>query len=135
MPLAVATNGPRDLVSRALEQVSLRDAFDAIFSAETEPREKPAPDVYRTACAELGVDPSDAIAFEDSAVGAEAAERAGLTVVVVPSNPRERIAADLLVPRLDDDRLAGLLRLDDVSPRRVPGNDGRVGRADDPRPG
>jgi len=131
MPLAVATNGPRNLISRALERVSLRDAFDAIVSAETESRDKPAPDVYETACAKLGVDPSDAIAFEDSAVGAQAARRAGLTVVVVPSNPGERITADLLVPRLDDNRLSGLLRLDDVLLARAPATNGRVRRSDD----
>lgn len=134
MPLAVATNGPRDLVSRALEQVKLRHAFDAIISAETEQREKPAPDVYRTACAQLGVDPSDAIAFEDSAIGAQAARRAGLTVVVVTSTPNKLMAADLVVQRLDDNRLAGLLRLDDVLAERTRANDhSRDGRPDDPR--
>lgn len=114
MPLAVATNGPGALVSSALERVGLRRAFEAIVSAETQLRDKPAPDVYRAACIRLGVDPSDAIAFEDSAVGAESARRAGLTVVVVPSNPSDRVSADLRVSRLDDNRLASLLRLDDV---------------------
>jgi HAD superfamily hydrolase (TIGR01509 family) len=127
MPLAVATNGPADLVSHALERVDLLSAFEAVISAETEVRDKPAPDVYLAACAHLGVDPSDAIAFEDSAVGVQAAQRAGLTVVLVPSNPGERISADLCVRRLDDHRLADLLRLDDVLHRRDLANDGGLG--------
>lgn len=114
MPLAVATNGPEGLVGDALERVNLRHAFDAIISAESQKRDKPAPDVYLAACAQLGVDPSDAIAFEDSAIGLCAARRAGLTAVLVPSDPSQRIAADLRVDRLDDHRVIGLLRLDDV---------------------
>jgi HAD superfamily hydrolase (TIGR01509 family) len=134
MPLAVATNGPGDLVGRALERVRLRNAFAAVVSAETQARDKPAPDVYLAACAQLDVDPSDAIAFEDSAVGAQAARRAGLTVVLVPSNPRERIDADLRVPRLDDDRLASLLRLDDAQLGRARTNNGEPGGSRDARP-
>jgi HAD superfamily hydrolase (TIGR01509 family) len=114
MPLAVATNGPAGLISYALERVHLRDAFDALVSAESHARDKPAPDVYLAACARLGIHPSDAIAFEDSSVGAESARTAGLTVVLVPSDPSQQIAADLRVSRLDDHRLVSLLRLDDT---------------------
>jgi beta-phosphoglucomutase-like phosphatase (HAD superfamily) len=35
MPLAVATNGPRAVVSDALERVGLRYAFEAVISAES----------------------------------------------------------------------------------------------------
>jgi HAD superfamily hydrolase (TIGR01509 family) len=117
IPLAVATNGPARLVSDALERVGLRDAFGVVISAEALPHDKPAPDVYLAACAHLGVDPSDAIAFEDSGVGATAARQAGLTVVLVPSNRRERVNADLRVGRLDDHRLLSLLRIEE--PRRA----------------
>jgi HAD superfamily hydrolase (TIGR01509 family) len=114
MPLGVATNGPESLVTSALNRVDLLDAFEAVVSAESEAHDKPAPHVYLAACARLGVDPSDAIAFEDSAIGVQAATRAGLTVVFVPSDPRDRAAADLRVSRLDDQRLFGLLGIDDA---------------------
>jgi HAD superfamily hydrolase (TIGR01509 family) len=106
--LAVATNAPRSLVSAALQQVGLLDSFDLILSAETQPREKPAPDVYCAACAELGIDPADAIAFEDSPTGVLAARCAGLVVVYVPSDGQEA-DADLQVGRLDDPRLLTFL--------------------------
>lgn len=44
---------------------------------------KPAPDLYVEACRRLGVAPAHALALEDSADGATAAARAGMTVVGV----------------------------------------------------
>lgn len=118
MSLAIATNGPLCVVSEALQRVGLRDAFPVVVSAESQPRAKPAPDVYLAACAQLGVHPSDTIAFEDSALGAQAARDAGLTLIVVPSDPCEAIPADLRARRLDDQRIVGFLRLEDRVPVR-----------------
>jgi HAD superfamily hydrolase (TIGR01509 family) len=107
MPLAVATSGPGDLVERALARVGL-EGFTLVVSAETQARAKPAPDVYEAACARLGVEPGDAVAFEDSPVGALAATRAGLTVVYVPSDGLPA-GADIEVARLDDPLLLAFL--------------------------
>lgn len=112
MPLAVASNAPRDIVLRVLEQLSIQRIFDVVVSAEQTAAHKPAPDVYLEACQRLGVAPSDAIAFEDSPLGARAARSAGLVVVAVPSAPGMRIDADLTVSRLNDPRLATYLGLD-----------------------
>jgi HAD superfamily hydrolase (TIGR01509 family) len=120
MPLAVATNGPQAIVSDALARVGLLDAFEAVVSAESVRRDKPAPDVYVAACTRVGVHPSDAIAFEDSAIGARSARSAGLTLVLVPSGPSQSIAADLRVSCLDDHRIASLLRLDDTRHASAP---------------
>jgi beta-phosphoglucomutase-like phosphatase (HAD superfamily) len=54
---------------------------------------KPAPDVYVAACRALRVVPADAIAFEDSPMGVEAALVAGLFVVGVPERPDVDLAA------------------------------------------
>jgi HAD superfamily hydrolase (TIGR01509 family) len=102
MPLAVASNAPRDVIVGALERLGLHDAFDVILSAEQTAAHKPAPDVYLEACRRLPVHPSDAIAFEDSPLGAEAARAAGLFVVAVSSVPGPLIDADLTVRHLDD---------------------------------
>jgi HAD superfamily hydrolase (TIGR01509 family) len=110
-PVAVASNAPRDLVVGVLDRLGLRDLLTAIVSGEETPAPKPAPDVYLEACARLAVAPSDAIAFEDSGLGARAARAAGLIVVAVPSARGARIDADLTVPRLDDRRLAAYLDL------------------------
>jgi HAD superfamily hydrolase (TIGR01509 family) len=110
--LAVATNGPAAAARRGLEGAGLLHHFDAVVSAEEVGSDKPAPDVYLAACEVLKVDPSDAIALEDSVVGAEAARAAGLVVIYVPSDASQRASADLRVPRLDDPMLLELLRVD-----------------------
>jgi HAD superfamily hydrolase (TIGR01509 family) len=110
LPLAVATNGPLDVVERALRDVRLRDCFDAVVSAESTARHKPAPDVYVEACRRIGVRPADAIAFEDSPRGVASARTAGLLTVGVGS-AAATAAADLAVARLDDARVLELLRV------------------------
>lgn len=112
MPLAVASNGPRDVVLDVLRRLEILDAFETVVSAEETAAHKPAPDVYLEACRRLEVVPTDAIAFEDSALGARAARGAGLLVVAVPFAPGAQIDADLTVPRLDDPRLLRYLGLD-----------------------
>jgi beta-phosphoglucomutase-like phosphatase (HAD superfamily) len=85
--------------------------LSAVVSAEQTHAHKPRPDVYLEACRKLAVDPSDAIALEDSAIGAAAARAAGLLVIVIPSSPDARIEADLTVARLDDPRVLDVFGL------------------------
>ena len=60
------------------------------------PTSKPDPAVYLFACAELSIDPADAVAVEDSVPGAQSAVAAGIPTVgnvqFVPEDERtERI--------------------------------------------
>jgi HAD superfamily hydrolase (TIGR01509 family) len=121
LPLAVASNGPPAAVEVLLRRTGLRRHFSAIVSAEQVAAPKPSPHVYLEACRQLAVDPSDAIAFEDSPRGARAARRAGLLLVAVPSDG-DRIDADLTVERLDDARVLSLfgLRRPPAPPRAQP---------------
>jgi HAD superfamily hydrolase (TIGR01509 family) len=111
IPLAIATNAPAQLVEETLEPAGLLRYFELIVSAEDDThREKPAPDVYTSACHRLDAVPSTAVAFEDSPLGALAARRAGLNVVYVQSNNHHMSPdADLHVNRLDDPRLLNYL--------------------------
>ena len=113
--MGVATNGPEDLVRLGLAQIRVDAAFATVISAERVAKPKPAPDVYLAACSALGVDPSDAVAIEDSAAGAEAARSAGMIVVCVPSPASALITADLRATRLDDPVLMNYLGVDGVS--------------------
>lgn len=112
MPLAVASNAPREVVVDVLRRLQILEAFDSVVSAEETPAHKPAPDVYLEACRRLEVSPPDAIAFEDSDLGARAARAAGLLVVAVPPTPTACLDADLKVSRLDDPRLLRYLDLE-----------------------
>jgi HAD superfamily hydrolase (TIGR01509 family) len=91
--LAVASNTDGDLVSLALRKVGLLDAFAVIVSGADVGRAKPHPDVYLAACDELAVHPGDAVAFEDSSAGVQAAKAAGMTCVGVPERDGLDLAA------------------------------------------
>jgi HAD superfamily hydrolase (TIGR01509 family) len=90
LAMGVASNTASGLVRRALDAVGLH-GLAVITSGTDLGRPKPAPDVYLAACAALGVDPGDAVAFEDSPMGVRAALDAGMFVVGVP----ERTDVDL----------------------------------------
>ncbi len=103
MRLAVASNTDGELVRLALERTGLLDAFATIVSGADIGRAKPHPDVYLTACRALGVEPHDAVAFEDSPAGVRAAKAAGMTCVGVPERDGVDLAAagaDVIVASL-----------------------------------
>ena len=66
---------------------SIASLFAATVSTEEVAHGKPAPDVYRTVAARLGVRPAHAVAVEDSSNGLRSAAAAGLQVIAVP-HPR-----------------------------------------------
>lgn len=79
--------------------------FSAIATGDVVPHKKPAPDIYNLALETLGVAPQRAIAFEDSAIGVQAAKAAGLFTVATPSLwtiGQDFSAADLVLTSLAD---------------------------------
>lgn len=82
-PLAIASNSPADVLDAALSAAGILAAFDAVIAAGGAVRPKPLPDPYTAASAAVGVAPRDAVALEDSRLGAQAAQAAGLSLVIV----------------------------------------------------
>ncbi|GAA4888168.1 HAD family phosphatase [Streptomyces coeruleoprunus] len=105
VPVAVASNSPRELLDTALGSAGLLDYFTCSFAADEVPFPKPAPDLYLTACAALGVAPERSVAFEDSATGIASARAAGLYVAVVPSLPGPDLDHDWLGATLAEPEL------------------------------
>ncbi|NQX11672.1 HAD-IA family hydrolase [Microbacteriaceae bacterium VKM Ac-2855] len=79
-------------------------APDVVVPAEHVTRGKPAPDGYLLAAQQLGVQPRDAIVFEDAEAGILAGIAAGMRVVVVGEH---RSATTEGLPRIRDYRGAG----------------------------
>jgi HAD superfamily hydrolase (TIGR01509 family) len=101
--LALASNSPRRLVDTALATARVADAFDAIVTSDDVAHPKPAPDLYLLACERLGVDPTDALALEDSPSGIAAAKAAGLTCIAVPQYAETDVsAADRVIDSLEE---------------------------------
>lgn len=87
LPRGLVSNSPRAFIEVALSKAGLGHHFDVTLSAHEVAAPKPAPDPYIEACAQLGVEPAEVIALEDSPTGVAAARAAGLTVIGIPSVP------------------------------------------------
>lgn len=99
--LGVASNSRRVIVIRAIQRSGLADVFGVLVSADDVSRPKPAPDLYLAACERLAVPPADALALEDSPVGAASAIAAGLRcIAVMPSAPPPDLPVDAHVASL-----------------------------------
>jgi len=78
--VAIVSSSPPEWIDIVRERFDL--SVDAVISADTlDGPGKPEPAVYEHAARELGVDPTDAVAVEDSGHGIESARRAGMSVV------------------------------------------------------
>jgi HAD superfamily hydrolase (TIGR01509 family) len=91
----------------------LSQYFNAIRCGDDVARAKPDPEVYLRVLQDIGVRPSEAVAFEDSSPGLAAAKAAGLRCVVVPNHMTRGMdfrQADLVVGSLAHLPLAQLVR-------------------------
>lgn len=83
-PLAIVTSTGRAGAHRKLAVAGIAQAFRLVVTLDDVTAPKPAPDPYLLAASLLGLPPERCLVFEDSETGAEAAHRAGCTVVQVP---------------------------------------------------
>ena len=95
VPIAVASASLRAWVDATLRGLGLEDAFDTTVSASEVASAKPAPDLYLTAAARLGVAPERCLAVEDTLAGVRSAKAAGMFAVQLR-------AASTALPPLDE---------------------------------
>ena len=92
-----------------IDRLGIRSLFDAISDGYSVERQKPAPDLFLHAAAQLGLPPRECVVVEDAAAGIEAAKAGSFRSVGL--GPRERVGdADAIFPSLAGVRLADLLR-------------------------
>jgi len=104
VPLAVASGSTRHIIEFMLDHFGLRQLFQVVVSADETGTGKPDPAVFVEAARRLGTTPKFCVVVEDTALGVEAASRAGMRSVAVPSLPEESAhqgfqEADLLFER------------------------------------
>jgi HAD superfamily hydrolase (TIGR01509 family) len=106
---AIVSSASRHWIDMHLERLERTVGWDAIVTADHDPeRAKPRPTLYLEALAALGVAAGEAVAFEDSPNGAQAARAAGVFVVGVPNS----ITADLGLGETTDLLVDSLAELD-----------------------
>lgn len=89
VPVAIVTLLAPELVPDvlAVHGIHVGAEVDVIVGRARDVRPKPEADGLISACAALAVDPSEAVMIGDSSWDAEAAERAGVPFIGVPSSP------------------------------------------------
>lgn len=81
--IAVVTGSNRSNIQALLAHLDLEAKLDAIITRDQIEHGKPDPEGYRLALARLGVEPGEAVVYEDSDTGVEAAMAAGIDVIDV----------------------------------------------------
>ena len=84
VPIALASSSPQFLIQELLSHQNLMSQFHLIVSAEHDPYGKPHPSIYIRTAKELGVEPDECVAIEDSFFGLLAAKSARMHCIVVP---------------------------------------------------
>lgn len=104
---SIATSSDMDRVTGHLASAGLNpEDFDQIITAYMVKKGKPEPDIYLRAAADLGLEPGECLALEDSPSGITSAYRAGCLTVMIPDQdePTEEVRKMLFAKadRLND---------------------------------
>lgn len=106
VPHAIATSTQHVRARESLAIAGLGDRFEHLVGGDEVENGKPAPDIYLTAAARLGVDPRHCIAIEDSKVGVLSAAAAGMHTIMIPDlkppDDEARAHADTILESMYD---------------------------------
>lgn len=90
MPVAVASGGKREIVTKILDALGILGKFRAIVTVEDYRWGQPAPHPFWEAARQLGVPPERCLVFEDTTPGIAGARAANMQwVLVKPPVPRK----------------------------------------------
>jgi putative hydrolase of the HAD superfamily len=101
LKIGLASSAQRIWVEGYVRKFHLFHYFDCILTGNNMTKAKPAPDVYQLTLRHLGVSPAQAIAFEDSLHGMNAAKSAGLRCVIVPNPVTQHLSFEGCDLRID----------------------------------
>lgn len=82
--IGLASSTRKQVIEEELEEAGLLSFFHVIVGGDMVEHSKPDPEIYLLACQEMGVNPAETFAIEDSFNGVRAASRAGMKVFMVP---------------------------------------------------
>ncbi len=104
--IALASSSYSKIIQAALHKLNLINAFEEVYSAESEVLGKPHPGVYLTTANKLNVLPQECLAIEDSLNGVLAAKAAQMKCIAIPEpleydNPKFAIT-DVILKSLEE---------------------------------
>lgn len=80
---ALVTNSVKEVAEQTVHNADISKAFDLMVFGDQVKNPKPNPEVYLKAAKEIRVKPKEVLVFEDSVAGATAADKAGMSIIVV----------------------------------------------------
>lgn len=102
LKLAVVSSSSHSWVDHWLDQLAVRNLFDAVVCRGDAPKIKPAPDLYIEGAEQLSLAPKDCLVIEDSLNGLKAAQAAGCDCIAVPNRITKVIDFSAAKAVLDD---------------------------------
>lgn len=81
--IAVASTARRKNLDNVLTYIGATDIFDYVLAGEDVKHGKPSPEIYEKVLLHFGLNPDEAIVFEDSEVGIQSAQNAGINYMVI----------------------------------------------------
>lgn len=81
--IAVASTARRKNLENVLRYMELLDVFDYVLAGEEVQNGKPSPEIYEKVLLHFGMSPDEALVFEDSEVGIQSAQSAGIGYIVI----------------------------------------------------
>jgi len=85
LKIGMASSSSCSWIGGHLSRLGILDYFDCLMGRDDVPRSKPDPALYREVLECLDVEPNEAVVFEDSPNGIQAARMAGIFTVAVPN--------------------------------------------------
>ena len=82
--IGLASSSKMELIEAVIEKLKIKSFFEVIHSAEFEPAGKPEPFVYISTAKKLNIQTQNCIAIEDSYLGIQSAQRAGMRTIAIP---------------------------------------------------
>lgn len=82
---AIASTATRKNLENALSYIKAKDTFHYILAGEEVNQGKPSPEIYLNVLKHFNVQPDEALVFEDSEVGIQSAQAAGINYIVINS--------------------------------------------------
>ena len=101
LKIGLASSSNYQWVSSHLKNLQIFDYFECIKTSDDVQKVKPDPALYLQTAQCLGLDAAECLAFEDSANGALAAKRAGMSCVIVPNEMTDSMDFCQVEHRLD----------------------------------
>lgn len=100
IPIAMTTSAGKEGTLLILNKVGIDQMFKAIITKEDCTNLKPHPEPYLLTAEKLGIDTEVCVVIEDTALGVEAAKKAGMKCIAVPNEYTKKqdfSLADLVV--------------------------------------